>query len=158
MLPTGSPIPDVTIPPTPGLCDTPTPLARLAGDGPIVIYTYPADGTPMCTRQACLIRDTMREHAEQLSAAGLRVVGVSPQDRASHERFAGRHDLPFPIIADEDKKILAALDALGPLGIPRRVIYLLLADGTIGDGLTADLRVSRHARFLQAAMAAQRAS
>ena len=152
MLAEGANIPDVTIPATPGLCDEPSSLRDLAAQGPIVLYSYPADGTPMCTRQACMMRDTIAEHADELQEAGLRVVGISPQGRASHEKFTKKHDLPFPIIADEDKSLLAALEALGMLGVPRRVTYLLLPDGTIGKAMTADLRLSRHKRFIEAAL------
>ncbi len=154
MLKEGSPIPDVTIPITPGLCDAPTPLRELVKDGPIVLYTYPADGTPMCTRHACVMRDAMGDQADELQRAGLRVVGVSPQGRESHDRFAARHKLPFPIIADEKKLILRAMGALGLLNMPRRVTYLLLPDGTIGQAITADLRLSRHKRFIRTALAA----
>ncbi len=152
MLSLGSKIPDVTIPPTTGLCEAPTPLSDLAAQGPIVMYSYPADGTPMCTRQACMVRDTVAQHAGELEAAGLRVVGVSPQGTTSHEKFSARHNLPFPIIADEDKTVLRALEALGPLGIPRRVTYLLLTNGTIGDAITADLRLGRHTKFIRNAL------
>ncbi len=152
MLPEGSPIPDVTVPPTPGLCDEPTTLRDLAAEGPIILYTYPADGTPLCTRQACIMRDGIAEHADELQRAGLRVVGVSPQGRASHDRFSARHDLPFPIIADEGKHVLRALDALGLLGMPRRVTYLLRTDGAIGAAITADVRLSQHRKFMKTAL------
>lgn len=154
MLPEGSPIPDVTIPPTPGLCDEPTSLRDLAAKGPIILYSYPADGTPMCTRQACIMRDTIADQADELARSGLRVVGISPQSRESHDRFASRNTLPFPIIADEEKNILRAIGGLGMLGMPRRVTYLLLPDGTIGQAITADLRLSRHGQFIKAALAA----
>ena len=154
MLPEGSPIPDVTIPPTPGLCDKPTSLRDLAAEGPIILYSYPADGTPMCTRQACIMRDAIADQADELARSGLRVVGISPQSRESHDRFASRNTLPFPIIADEQKNILRAIGGLGMLGMPRRVTYLLLPDGTIGQAITADLRLSRHGQFIKAALAA----
>lgn len=149
MLAEGSPIPDVTIPPTPGLCDEPTKLADLATKGPIVLYSYPADNTPMCTRQACAMRDTMGELAAELESSGLRVVGISPQGRESHERFKMKHELPFPIIADENKSILKAIDALGMLGMPRRVTYLLSPDGTIAKAMVADIRLGKHRAFLR---------
>lgn len=154
MLPVGSAIPNVIVPATPGLCDEPTPLRELVSSGPIILYCYPSDGTPMCTRQACIMRDTIADQADELARAGLRVVGVSPQGRVSHDRFAARHKLPFPIIADENKIILRAIGGLGLLGMPRRVTYLLLPNGTIGQAITADLRLSRHKRFVTAALAA----
>ncbi|MEO1008209.1 MAG: peroxiredoxin [Planctomycetota bacterium] len=153
MLKAGDAIPDVEIPATPGLCDDATPLAVLASRAPLLLYSYPADGTPMCTRQACMMRDGVAEHAEALASTGLRVAGISPQGRASHDRFAGRHDLGFPIIADEDKSILRALGMLGPLGIPRRVTYLLGTSGTIVDATRADLLLGRHKAFLSRALA-----
>lgn len=154
MLEPGSPIPAVTVPPTPGLCQEPTTLAELAAAGPIVLYTYPADGTPMCTRQACVVRDTMARLAPQLRESGVRVVGLSPQGERSHARFKERHDLPFPIIADTDRTILRALGAIGWLGMPRRMTCLLRPDGTVGDVLTADMRLARHRAFLEAAVGA----
>lgn len=154
MLKPGDAIPDVIIPPTAGLCDEPTSLRDLAAGGPLVLYSYPADNTPMCTRQACMVRDAMGEQADELERAGLRVVGISPQSAASHERFAQRHNLGFPIIADEDKGILRAMRMLGPLSIPRRVTYLLLQDGTIGDAMAADLMLGRHTAFLRRALSA----
>ena len=153
MLKPGSPIPDVTIPPTPGLCEDPTPLGDLARRGPLVLYGYPADSTPMCTRQACIVRDTIADHAQALHDAGLRIVGISPQGPASHKKFTNRHELNFPIIADEGKAVLKALEMLGPLGIPRRVTYLLLPDGTIGDAMAADLMLGKHAKFIRRALA-----
>jgi len=154
MLKPGANLPDVLIPATPGLCETATPLADLLREGPLVIYSYPADHTPLCTRQACIVRDAVGQHADDLRGAGIRVVGISPQDQSSHDRFASKHDLPFPIIADEDKAVLKALQMLGPLGIPRRVTYLLLRDGTVGDAMTADLMVGKHAGFIRRAVAA----
>lgn len=159
----GSFLPSITIPPTPGLCDTPTLLADLLADplggGPMVLYTYPADNTPLCTRQACLVRDAMRELAGELAGeladakarTGLRVVAVSPQGRTSHDRFAQRNGLAFPIIADEDRHVLRTLDALGPLGIVRRVTYLIDRDGRVLDALTADVRLARHRALLERA-------
>ncbi|MFI4915204.1 MAG: peroxiredoxin [Phycisphaerales bacterium JB060] len=152
MLAPGDAIPDVTVPATPGLCEKPTPLAELAAAGPIVLYSYPADGTPLCTRQACVVRDTMARLAPQIQESGVRVVGLSPQGEESHARFKERHDLPFPIIADTDKAILRALGAIGWLGMPRRLTCLLRPDGTVGDVLTADMRLNRHRAFLEAAV------
>ncbi len=124
-------------------------LAELLAQGPLVLYFYPADFTPGCTREACGIRDL---HGELLRA-GLRVVGVSPQDSASHARFRERHRLPFPLLADVEKRVIRAFGVDGPLGWGvRRATFLVGAGGVIRDAVLADLRIDRHARFLRSAI------
>ena len=76
-------------------------LADLRGR-PVALYFYPRDNTPGCTMQACNLRD----HTEALDAAGIAVVGVSPDSAATHEGFAGRFGLPFPLVADPDHAIM----------------------------------------------------
>ena len=68
----------------------------------VVLYFYPKDATPGCTKQACNLRDNI----DGLTAAGIAVIGVSPDDNASHEKFATKHELPFPLIADPDHKVI----------------------------------------------------
>jgi peroxiredoxin Q/BCP len=129
-------------------------LASLLAQGPFVLYFYPADFTPGCTREACAVRDL---HAELLEA-GLRVVGVSPQDSASHARFRERHRLPFPLLADVGKQVIRAFGVDGPLGLGvRRASFLIGADGRIRDAVLADFRIDRHASFLRSAMELVRA-
>jgi peroxiredoxin Q/BCP len=126
-------------------------LADLLADGPLVLYFYPADFTPGCTREACSIRDI---HAE-IAAAGLRVVGVSPQDSDSHARFASRHNLPFTLLADPDRTAVRAYRVDGPMGIGvRRATFLIGQDGIIRDAVLADLRIGRHEAFIRNAIAA----
>lgn len=67
----------------------------------VVLYFYPKDDTPGCTAQACSLRDNY----EALINAGYRVIGVSPDNEKSHVKFAEKYDLPFPLLADTDKKI-----------------------------------------------------
>jgi peroxiredoxin Q/BCP len=124
-------------------------LADLLKDGPLVLYFYPADFTPGCTKEACDIRDL---HGE-LAAKGLRVVGVSPQDAESHRRFADRHQLPFTLLADPDKHAIRAFGVEGPLGFGvRRATFLIDASGVIEDVVTADLRIGRHKAFIERAI------
>ncbi len=105
-------------------------LKDFLAEGPLVLYFYPADFTPGCTREACAIRDI---HSE-IAAAGLRVVGVSPQDSDSHSRFATRHQLPFTLLADPDRNAVRAYRVDGPLGIGvRRATFLIGQDGIIRD-------------------------
>ena len=75
----------------------------------LALYFYPKDDTPGCTKQACNLRDGYQD----LLNAGVAVVGVSIDDRASHEKFAEKYELPFPLIADPDKKILNTYGVYG---------------------------------------------
>lgn len=70
----------------------------------LALYFYPKDNTPGCTKQACNLRDNM----EDLANAGYSVVGVSPDSVKSHDRFATKFDLKFPLIADTEKVICGA--------------------------------------------------
>ena len=67
----------------------------------IVLYFYPKDDTPGCTAQACNLRDNYAE----LQQAGYEVIGISGDGVKSHDKFARKYDLPFPLVADEDKSI-----------------------------------------------------
>jgi thioredoxin-dependent peroxiredoxin len=121
-------------------------LPELLGGGPLILYFYPADFTPGCTREACDLRDI---HGLILSA-GLRVVGISPQSPESHRQFMKRHSLPFTLLSDEPKTAIQAYDVDGPLGIGvRRATFLIDRDRRIVDAVLADLRVGRHLEFVQ---------
>jgi len=124
-------------------------LAGLLERGPLVLYFYPADFTPGCTKEACMVRD---RHAE-LVEAGYSVAGVSPQPAASKRRFAERHALPFPLLTDPGKRVARAYDALGPLGLyTDRVSYRIAPDGTIADAVRAALNIARHEAFIDRAL------
>ncbi len=146
MLKIGDPCPDFSLTDDSGAQVT---RDALCADGPFVLYFYPGDFTPVCTRQACMLRDLH----PRVDAAGLRVFGVSPDDQSSHDAFRARHDLPFRLLVDRDKRATAAFGATGPLGIGiRRVTYLVDGDGRIADAVTADLRLSRHEALIQRAV------
>src|SRR5512139_750720 len=148
MLDIGKRAPDFTLEDQDGKRHT---LKSLLKDGPLILYFYPADFTPGCTKEACTFRDLQKD----LVAARLRVVGVSPQDAESHERFAEMHGLNFPLLADPDKRAVKAYDLDGPLGFGvRRGTYLIGADGTVKDSVLADLRISEHEAFVKRALAA----
>ena len=149
MLKNGSRAPDFTLPDAEG---SDVSLSELLAEGPLVLYFYPADFTPGCTKEACAIRDMH----DELVASGLRIVGVSPQDGESHQRFAERHALPFPLLSDPDKRVVRDYDLDGPLGFGvRRGTYLIGTDGVIVDGVLADIAIGRHVEFIERAMAAQ---
>jgi peroxiredoxin Q/BCP len=126
-------------------------LKSLLADGALILYFYPADFTPGCTKEACSFRDLHQD----LLRAGLRIVGVSPQDTDSHRRFAEQHGLNFTLLSDPDKNVVKAYDVDGPLGFGvRRGTYLIARDGTIKDSVLADLRIGAHEEFVRNAVAA----
>jgi peroxiredoxin Q/BCP len=126
-------------------------LDSLLQKGPIILYFYPADFTPGCTKEACTFRDLQND----LVRAKLRVVGISPQDAESHKKFAAKHGLNFPLLADPDKKAVKAYDVDGPLGFGvRRGTYLIGKDGKIQDSVLADLRIGAHEAFVKNALQA----
>lgn len=75
----------------------------------LVLYFYPKDNTPGCTNEACNLRDNYNELIDR----GFTIVGVSPDSEKSHQKFAGKHNLPFPLIADTEKKIMSDYGAWG---------------------------------------------
>ena len=79
----------------------------------LLLYFYPKDDTPGCTKQACSLRD----HAAELAAAGVEVLGVSTQDEASHQAFARKYRLGFPLLADTSGEVGRAYGVLGGGGL-----------------------------------------
>ncbi|MEM7612831.1 MAG: peroxiredoxin [Pseudomonadota bacterium] len=147
MLKSGSQAPDFTLPDANGKSVS---LDSLVENGPLILYFYPADFTPGCTKEACAIRDIH----DDIVATGLQVVGVSPQDGGSHQRFAERYDLPFPLLCDADKKVTKQYDLDGPLGIGmRRGTYLIDQNKKVADAVLADIAIGKHLKFIENAMA-----
>ena len=126
-----------------------TSLSELLRDGPLVLYFYPADFTPGCTKEACSIRDIH----DDIQAVGLNVAGISPQDTASHERFRDKHELPFILLSDPDKVAVKMYDVDGPFGVGvRRATFLINQDRTIQDAVLADVRIGLHQEFIEKAV------
>ena len=92
-----------------------------------VLYFYPKDDTPGCTKEACAFRDRMEDYAE----AGIQVYGVSLDSPESHREFREKYDLNFPLLTDEGGRAAETLGVLGDRGMARRVTFLLAPDGTI---------------------------
>ncbi len=125
-------------------------LSSWLDEGPVLLYFYPADFTPGCTKEACDIRDMH----EDISDVSIRVLGVSPQDGESHTRFREKHRLPFTLLADPDKEIIRLYGVDGPLGFGvRRATFLIGQDGRIEDVVMADLLIGRHSDFIRKAVA-----
>lgn len=76
---------------------------------PVVLYFYPKDDTPGCTKEACEFRDSWRD----VQRAGAVVLGVSPDSVGSHEKFKRKYNLPFPLLADPDHAVAEAYGAWG---------------------------------------------
>jgi thioredoxin-dependent peroxiredoxin len=124
-------------------------LTELLSPGAIVLYFYPADFTPGCTRQACVLRDL---HSE-IERAGLRVVGISPQSPQTHAKFKAKYQLPFVLLSDEHKTVIKMYGVNGPLGLGvRRASYLIDGGRRIRDAVLADFRIGRHADFVRKAI------
>ncbi len=103
-------------------------LADLLGKKIVVLFFYPKDHTPVCTKEACAFRDSY----ERFVAAGAEVIGVSSDSQASHRSFAEKHRLPFPIISDHDRSLRKLFGVPNPLGfIPGRVTYVIDREGVI---------------------------
>jgi len=94
----------------------------------VVLYFYPKDDTPGCTTQACTFRDDIfRFHA-----IDAQVIGISIDDVGSHRSFAEKYSLPFPLLADTDKKVAAAYDVLGLGGLyAKRETFLIDPQGKL---------------------------
>ncbi len=124
-------------------------LTELLSTGAIILYFYPADFTPGCTRQACAFRDL---HAE-IQRAGLRIVGISPQSPASHAKFREKYHLPYVLLSDEHKTIIKMYGLNGPLGFGvRRATYLIDGSRRVRDAVLADFLIERHADFVRKAI------
>jgi peroxiredoxin Q/BCP len=141
MLEAGSKAPGFTLPDGAGQSVS---LADFAGRN-VILYFYPRDDTPGCTKEACGFRDAWDEIRE----SGAVVLGVSPDDAASHARFAAKHRVPFPLLSDPEHKVMRAYGAYGQKTLyGRRITGVIRSTVWIGP----DGRVRKHwARVASAA-------
>jgi peroxiredoxin Q/BCP len=119
----GDPAPDFTLQGTGGRSYT---LSDYRGQ-PVVVVFYPGDETPVCTKQLNSYNDDLHRFED----LGAQVLAISPQDLASHERFAGKHSFAFPLLSDDGKVVAGRYGTLGPLGFPRRSVFVVDGSGTI---------------------------
>jgi peroxiredoxin len=115
--------PDFTLPGTGGRSYS---LSDYRGH-PVVVVFYPGDNTPVCTKQLNAYTDDISRF-EELEA---RVLAISPQSVESHEGFSEKHGLKFPLLADTEKKVAGIYGTLGPLGFPRRSVFIVDKDGVV---------------------------
>ena len=119
----GDTAPDFQLPGTGGRSYS---LAEYRGQ-PVVLVFYPGDNTPVCTKQLT----SYTQNIEQFADVGAQVLAISPQSVESHEGFAGKHGFSFPLLADTDKKVAGLYGTLGPLGFPRRSVFVVDGGGVI---------------------------
>ncbi len=123
----------------------------VVGRKTVVLFFYPKDNTPVCTKEACAFRDSY----EKFIAAGAEVIGVSSDSPASHQAFAAKHRLPFPIISDHDRALRKLFGVVNPLGfIPGRVTYVIDRQGVVRLVFSALLASDEHVRQALAAVEA----
>jgi peroxiredoxin Q/BCP len=94
---------------------------------PSIVYFYPKDDTPGCTKEACAFRDAFA----RFSARGVTIFGVSRDSEASHAEFRKKHELPFPLVADESGAVQAAYGVPSRLGKAARVSFLVDGHGRV---------------------------
>jgi len=111
------------------------------GAGVVVLYFYPKDNTSGCTAEACAFRDSH----EVFTDAGAEVIGVSSDSAGKHAGFAGKHNLPFTLLADKGGQVRKAYGVPPVLGlIPGRVTYVIDRDGTIRHVFSSMTNINQH--------------
>ena len=93
----------------------------------VVLLFYPGDFTPVCTKQFC----SYAERADDMSALGATVVGISAQDIDSHTNFVNEKGIPVPLLADPDKKVAKSYGATAPVVGTRRAVFIVDEEGNV---------------------------
>jgi peroxiredoxin Q/BCP len=141
----GSPAPEITLQAQDGRVRT---LSEHRGH-PVLVYFYPRDATPGCTREACALRDAW----DRLQAAGAVVYGVSTDDVESHRRFHDEHQLPFDLLADPEETAAQAYGVPVRMGFASRMSFLIDAEGNLAR-IFPDVDPAVHADEVVAAIQA----
>jgi len=112
------------------------------GKQPLVIYFYPKDETPGCTKEACSFRDSMKDF-EELNA---KVIGISADSVDSHKAFAENHNLNFSLLSDADKKVRKLLNVPSDMFglLDGRVTYVVDKEGIVRHIFKSQLNATRH--------------
>ena len=113
---------------------------------PAIVYFYPKDGTPGCTKEACAFRDAFSRY-ERLQVT---IFGVSRDSSETHAEFRERHHLPFPLVADANGAVSRAYGVSSPLNMSARVTFLIGADGRVAR-VWPDVDPALHANEVLAA-------
>jgi len=134
----GSKAPDFTLPSQSGEMVS---LRDSLGEKPVVLYFYPRDDTPGCTKEACAFRDSFEEF-RRLDAE---VIGISSDSVESHRNFAKNHDLPFTLLSDGEGKVRRLYGVPNTLGLfPGRVTYVIDEEGVVRHIFSSQLGMEKH--------------
>jgi peroxiredoxin Q/BCP len=116
-------------------------LADFRGTKPVVLYFYPKDDTPGCTKEACSFRDQY----EDFTAVGAEVIGVSSDSSESHQKFAAKYRLPFTLLSDRDGQVRKRYGVPATLGLlPGRVTFVIDAGGVVRHVFNSQMQAVRH--------------
>jgi len=116
-------------------------LSEFRGRKAIVLYFYPKDDTPGCTKESCAFRDSYQDFQD----AGAEVIGVSGDGAASHERFAAKHRLPFILLSDRGGQVRAKYGVPATLGLlPGRVTFVIDRDGIVRHVFNSQFQPTQH--------------
>jgi len=119
----------------------PVSLKDYLGKKAVVLYFYPKDNSPGCTKEACKFRDSY----EGFKDAGAEVIGVSSQSVESHSIFSTSFNLPFSLLSDEDGRVRSLFGVPSSLGlIPGRVTYVIDKEGIVRHMFSSQLDPERH--------------
>ncbi len=118
-------------------------LSALRGEKVAVVFFYPRDETPVCTRESCAFRDSHEDFVD----AGAEVIGISSDSVGTHESFAAKHRLPFKLLADPRGAVRKSWGVPRSLGVmPGRVTYVVDKRGVVRHSFSSQLNVLKHVR------------
>ncbi len=142
----GSKAPEFTLPDQHGNAVS---LADFRGKKSVVVYFYPKDDTPGCTRESCSFRDQYQAFTD----AGAEVIGISSDSERSHRAFADKYQLPFLLLSDRDGHVRQAYGVPAALGmLPGRVTYVVDKSGVIRHAFNSMMQVEKHVQEALAAL------
>ena len=116
-------------------------LKDFIGEKPVVLFFYPKDDTPGCTKEACAFRDDY----EDFGKLDAEVIGISSDSVESHRRFAAKHNLPYTLLSDEERKVRKLYGVPNTLGLfPGRVTYIIDQEGVVRHIFSSQLGAEKH--------------
>lgn len=150
MMKSGDRAPDFELPDQTGTTQR---LSTLLANGPVVLFFYPAAGTPGCTKEACHFRDLASEFAQ----AGVQRVGISRDAVDKQQDWTSKHAFDYPLLADVDGSVATAYDVargslLGKFMPTKRTTFAIRADGTVAAVIASEINMDTHADQALAAL------